>query len=52
MKLTVEGGKTFEVDALLVAIGVEANLDGLLGDGVKFELDRGYLKTNDRYETR
>ena len=51
VKLTVAGGKTFEADHLLVAIGVEAQLDGLLGNGVKFELDRGYLKTNDRYET-
>jgi dihydrolipoamide dehydrogenase len=51
VKLTVAGGKTFEADQLLVAIGVEAQTDGLLGTGVKFETDRGYLKTNDRYET-
>ena len=51
VKLTITGGKTLEADQLLVAIGVEANLDGLLGNGVKLELDRGYLKTNDRYET-
>jgi dihydrolipoamide dehydrogenase len=51
VKLTVAGGKVFEADHLLVAIGVEAQLDGLLGSGVKFELDRGYLKTNERYET-
>jgi dihydrolipoamide dehydrogenase len=51
VRLTVAGGKTFEADHLLVAIGVEAQLDGLLGNGVKLELDRGYLKTNDRYET-
>ena len=51
VKLTLAGGKTLEADHLLVAIGVEANLDGLLGNGVKFELDRGYLKTNDKYET-
>jgi dihydrolipoamide dehydrogenase len=51
VKLTVAGGKIFEADHLLVAIGVEAQLDGLLGNGVKLELDRGYLKTNDRYET-
>ena len=51
VKVTVEGGKVFEADALLVAIGVEANLDGLLGSGVKFDLDRGYLKTSERYET-
>jgi dihydrolipoamide dehydrogenase len=51
VKLTVAGGKIYEAEHLLVAIGVEANLDGLLGPGLKFELDRGYLKTNDRYET-
>jgi dihydrolipoamide dehydrogenase len=51
VKLTVAGGKTFEAEQLLVAIGVEAQLDGLLGNGLKLELDRGYLKTNDRYET-
>ena len=51
VKLTVAGGKTFEADQLLVAIGVEAQTDGLFGAGVKPELDRGYLKTNDRYET-
>jgi dihydrolipoamide dehydrogenase len=51
VKVTVEGGKVFEADTLLVAIGVEANLDGLLASGVKFDLDRGYLKTSDRYET-
>ena len=51
VKLTVEGGKVLEADALLVAIGIEANVDGLLGNGVKFDVDRGFLKTNDRYET-
>jgi dihydrolipoamide dehydrogenase len=51
VKLTVTGGKTFEADQLLVAIGVEAQTDGLFANGVKLELDRGYLKTNDRYET-
>jgi dihydrolipoamide dehydrogenase len=51
VKVTIEGGKTLEADALLVAIGIEANVDGLLGDGVKFDVDRGFLKTNDRYET-
>jgi dihydrolipoamide dehydrogenase len=51
VKLTLEGGKTLEADHLLIAIGLEANLDGLLGNGVKLELDRGYLKTNERFET-
>ena len=51
VKITVEGGKVLEADALLVAIGIEANVEGLLGNGVKFDVDRGFLKTNDRYET-
>lgn len=51
VKLTLADGKTLEAEHLLVSIGIEANLDGLLGNGVKFEVDRGYLKTNDRYET-
>jgi dihydrolipoamide dehydrogenase len=51
VKVTIEGGKVLEADALLVAIGIEANVEGLLGNGVKFEVDRGFLKTNDRYET-
>jgi len=51
VKLTVAGGKTLEAEHLLVSIGIEANVDGLLAPGVKFDVDRGYLKTNDRYET-
>jgi len=51
VKLTLAGGKTIEAEHLLVAIGLEANTDGLLAPGLKFESDRGYLKTNDRYET-
>jgi dihydrolipoamide dehydrogenase len=51
VKLTVAGGKIFEAEHLLVAIGVEAQTDGLFAAGVKPELDRGYLKTNERYET-
>jgi dihydrolipoamide dehydrogenase len=51
VKLTLAGGKTLEAEHLLVAIGLEANTDGLLASGVKLETDRGYLKTNDRYET-
>ena len=51
VKITVEGKKTetLEADVALVAIGVAP----LLPTGtLKFELtERGYLKTNDRYET-
>ena len=51
MKLTLAGGKTLEADHLLIAIGLEANVDGLLASGLKLEADRGYLKTSERYET-
>jgi dihydrolipoamide dehydrogenase len=53
VKVAVSGKavRTIEADILLVAIGVQANLEGVLGDGLKLELDRGYVKTNDRYET-
>jgi dihydrolipoamide dehydrogenase len=51
VKLTLAGGKTLEAEHLLVAIGLEANTDGLLAPGVKLETDRGYLKTNERYES-
>jgi dihydrolipoamide dehydrogenase len=43
VKVTIEGGKVLEADALLVAIGIEAQVDGLLGAGVKFDVDRGFL---------
>jgi dihydrolipoamide dehydrogenase len=40
-----------EAEAVLVAIGVQANLDGVLGEGLSLELVKGFVKTNDRYET-
>ena len=42
---------TVEADALLSAIGVEPNLDGLLGSGVSLALDRGYIKVGADYQT-
>ena len=40
-----------EADVLLSAIGVVANIEGVLGRGAQVELDRGYVKVNNRYET-
>ncbi len=40
-----------EAETLLVAIGVTPNLEGALSAKVKPELERGYLKVNDNYET-
>ena len=49
----VEGDKKteLEADVLLSAIGVTANIEGVLGRGAQVELDRGYVKVNARYET-
>src|SRR5579862_9215133 len=47
--VSVEGAKseTLEAEVCLVAIGVAPLLPG----GLEFKLDRGYIVTNDRYET-
>jgi len=49
----VAGDKKTEVEAevLLSAIGVTPNLDGALAANVKLELDRGYVKVGDDYQT-
>jgi dihydrolipoamide dehydrogenase len=44
-----KAGNTF--DKVLVAVGVEARMDGLLGPDLKLDLNRGYIRTNDRYES-
>ncbi len=40
-----------EAEVLLSAIGVVANLDGVLAPNVKLDLDRNYLKVGDDYQT-
>ncbi len=42
---------SLEVDAVIQAVGVQANLEGALGDGVELELDRGFIVVDDRYQT-
>jgi len=52
LTLAKDGNPTeVEAEALLLAIGVTPNLDGVLSSKVKLELDRGYVKVNDNYET-
>lgn len=48
-----KAGKTEKIDAekILVAIGVQANTEGLLGEGVSLEMDRNYIRTQANYET-
>jgi dihydrolipoamide dehydrogenase len=49
----VAGDKKTEVEAevLLSAIGVVPNLEGVIAANLKAELDRGYLKVGDDYQT-
>ena len=40
-----------EVESLLLAIGVVPNLEGAVSEDLKLELDRGYLKVDENYQT-
>ena len=53
VKVSTSGknARTLEAEMLLVAIGVQANLGGALAEGLKLDLEKGFVKTNDRYET-
>lgn len=52
MDLVSNGNKTaLEADTLLIAIGLTANTEGLLSDKVKLEMDRGFIKVDDHYQT-
>ncbi len=52
LDLVVGDKKTeIEADVLLSAIGVTPNLEGALAANLKPELDRGYLKVGDDYQT-
>ena len=42
---------TIEVDVVLSAIGVVANLEGVLAPALRPELDKNYLKVGDDYQT-
>jgi dihydrolipoamide dehydrogenase len=49
----VKDGQTeeIEVETVLSAIGVVANIEGVIGKAVKVELDRNYVKVGDDYQT-
>jgi len=49
--LSGKNTKVVEAEAILVAVGLQANLEKALDRNVTLELERGYVKTNDRYET-
>ncbi|HVU35522.1 MAG TPA: dihydrolipoyl dehydrogenase [Opitutaceae bacterium] len=52
LTLAKDGNPTeIEAETLLIAIGVTPNLEGTLSSKVKLDLERGYVKVNDNYET-
>ncbi|MGD0462483.1 MAG: dihydrolipoyl dehydrogenase [Tepidisphaeraceae bacterium] len=53
VKLTLSGAKSGVVDAdvVLVAIGITANTNGLVGPEAKLELVKGRVKVDPRYQT-
>lgn len=46
-----EERERMEVESVLLAIGVVANVEGLLSDKVKLASDRGFLQVDENYET-
>ncbi len=48
---TPDGKKTIEADVCLVAIGIQGNVEGFGLDTLGVEVDRGFIKVNDSYET-
>ena len=50
----VKDGKSAEIEAetVLSAIGVVANIEGVLGKTLKVDLDRNYVKVGDDYQSR
>ena len=54
VSLTLNGEKGEEsimVDSVLLAIGVVPNLQGVFSEKCKVELDRGYIKVDENYQT-
>ncbi len=43
--------EALEVETVIVAVGVVANLDGALSPKVKLDLDRGYIKVDENYQS-
>ena len=46
-----DNSERLEVESLLLAIGVVPNLDGAVSEDLNLELNRGYLKVDENYQT-
>jgi dihydrolipoamide dehydrogenase len=51
MSFTGKESMTLEAEQVLLAIGLEANLEGALSPELKIDRERGYLKTDSRYQS-
>jgi len=51
VRVTVQGGKTIEAEVLLVAVGRGPSTDGLGYAEAGVEMDRGFVKTDERCRT-
>jgi dihydrolipoamide dehydrogenase len=48
---TPQGPKTVEAEVMLVAIGVQANVEGLFADSVKVAIEKNHIKVDKQYQT-
>ncbi len=51
LEISGKARRRLEVSSVLVAIGVEPNIDSTLAPGVALERNRGFLKVDARYQT-
>ncbi len=49
--VTGDKKEAFEAESILLAIGVVPNLEKTISPRVKLDLERGYIKVDDRYQT-
>ena len=49
--MELDGGETLTASAVLAAVGRRPNTDGLWAPGVALEMDRAFIRINERFET-
>lgn len=51
IEIAAKGSKTLKSDIALCALGIEANLGGLFDESLGIELDGGFVKTDENFES-
>ena len=49
--MELDGGETLTASAVLAAVGRRPNTDGLCAPGVALDMERGFIRVNERFET-